>query len=238
MFVNIIILCVAAVALWFVLPFVWRLIQERRLGRLCQKNRAIVLTYDDGPSAGLSRDLVDLLNRHKVQATFFMLGRNAVAAPEIVAHINAGGHEIGSHSQQHYNAWKAAPWAVWRDIAAGRATLTGFGARADLFRPPFGKITLAGLLQAGLSGLGFAFWTVDSRDSWDRRPIDDVLAELTEKGGGVLLMHDTDRAARGPAPDQHHQYVLDLTTRVIEFAAGNNFTLMPLGALEQKGASL
>lgn len=237
MFMTIVIFCAAFAFFWFAVPFACRRLEERRLARMCRRMRAIVLSYDDGPSGQLSPDLIDLLDRHQARATVFMLGRNAERHPEMVERYRRGGHEIASHSQNHLNAWKSAPWAVWRDIAAGRRTLAGFGTDAALFRPPYGKLTLAGLIQAAVQRLRPAFWTVDSRDSWNRRPIDEVIADIETMGGGVVLMHDTDRAGRGPEPEKHPQYVLDLTQRLIDFAAANGFRLVRFGDLTRSGVA-
>ncbi len=69
-------------ACWFLVPFAWRKIEERRLARLCRDNRTIVLTYDDGPGPRLTPQLLELLKGHDVPASFFPLGRNATKNEE------------------------------------------------------------------------------------------------------------------------------------------------------------
>ena len=80
-----------------------------------------------------------------------------------------------------------------------------------------------------MRGLRLAWWTLDSRDSWQRRPADEVLADIDRAGGGVVLMHDGDAYAKsGPG---HTDYVVDLTRRIIEHAQANDYRLMRLGDL-------
>ena len=74
-------------------------------------------------------------------------------------------------------------------------------------RPPFGKITLATLLQAWIKHQKLAWWTIDSKDSWSTpRPIEDIVNQVKIDGGGVILMHDHDRKE-----STAHNYVINLT---------------------------
>lgn len=217
--------------LWFALPFALRLIETRRLRTLCAQKRAIVLTYDDGPSQTVSPALAALLAERQVPATFFLLGGNAAAHPETVRKLHQDGHEIGSHTRDHSNAWKTSPGRALRDVQSGRAILNDLGVPTRLFRPPFGKTTLANLVQRLTSRLRFAYWTVDSRDSWDRRRVEDILSEIEAQGGGVVLMHDFDVPRRGHDPAAHHDYVLHLTEALVDFAKEKGFTCMRFGDL-------
>lgn len=222
----------AVFAAWFALPWLLRRRAARHLSRLCAARRAIVLTYDDGPGERLSPALAALLGRHGVQATFFMIGARAQQHPQIVRALQAAGQEIGSHTQTHLNAWKAPPLAPVRDIRAGRATLARLDVPSGLFRPPFGKATLATLLHGWLNRLTFAYWTVDSRDSWETPgSVADVLTRIEVQGGGVVLLHDCDAPPRSLHPEGHPDHVLRMTEAVIAFAAEKRFSLLSFGAL-------
>jgi len=221
----------ALVLLWFLLPFSLRKWGEARLDRRCLAGRAIVLTYDDGPGPGLTPPLLDLLAEYGARASFHVLGRNAELAPDLMRRLVAEGHEVGSHTQDHANAWKSSPLRFARDLAAGVKTVDAFGGQGRHFRPPFGKMTLAGLVQGLALGLRYGWWTVDSRDSWDRRPIADVLAELTRRGGGVVLMHDFDTYTRAPSLPSHQDHVLALTRSILDMARREGFRIIPLSAL-------
>ena len=214
---------------WFGLPVLYRHLITAKLTAVCAKHNAIVLTYDDGPNIAMTPVLADLLARSDTKATFFVIGDFVQSAPQIIARLAAEGHEIGSHTQTHSNAWKATPWAAMRDLVAGRQTLAKLGVITSMFRPPFGKTTL-GTLIAG-RGQRFAFWTVDPQDSWNRRPVADVLAEIDRKGGGVVLMHDVDRPRRGPNPEAHPAYLLELTEALIDHAATRGYRILRFGDL-------
>lgn len=229
MYIAAFLLILAVPGAWFLAPYGLRRLAERRLARRCRDQRAIVLSYDDGPSATVTPRLLALLGTRGVPASFFLLGRNAEGSPELVGRLLREGHEIGSHTHDHSNAWKSAPLTALRDMQKGLATLAGLGAPSRLFRPPYGKLTLAGLIAGARRGLHYGWWTVDSRDSWQRRPIDEVVGELAAKGGGVVLMHDVE--LKVPATDgiAHPEHLLALTARIIDFAEAEGYQIRRLG---------
>lgn len=218
-------------ALWFLAPFALRTLAEKRLAALCRSRRAIVLTYDDGPGEVLTPRLLQLLKSRNAKATFYALGRNASRNPQVLRAVIAAGHDAGSHTHDHSNAWKVLPWRAARDVRTGIETLEKFGGDIRAFRPPFGKLTVAGLFQGAIRGLSYGWWTIDSRDSWARRPITDVVAEIAARGGGVVLMHDFDSYEKSPANPSHVEHVLELTGRILDLAQQQGFHIVPLSAL-------
>ena len=235
-----VLLLLGLLVLWFGLPHLLRRVEERRLARLCAARRAIVLSYDDGPGPALTPRLADLLRHRGVSASFFVIGQRAVARPDLVARLHAEGHEIANHTQAHANAWKVAPWTAPRDLRVGGRSLAGLGLTPLLFRPPYGKTTLATRRAGFAAKQRFAFWTVDSRDSWEEpRPIAAVLAMIRRQGGGVVLMHDCDAPPRLPNPGAHPDHILALTGAIIDLAAAEGFTMLTVGDLlgqETRGA--
>jgi peptidoglycan/xylan/chitin deacetylase (PgdA/CDA1 family) len=212
---------------WFALPYILRKIQVTVLRRQCRNSRTIVLTYDDGPSALLTEKIVELLGANSVKATFFVLGHKLHAAGDVVDRLVRAGHEIGSHSYRHLNAWKCAPIAVYRDIEQGLATIKVFGA-CKLFRPPHGKSTMATMAQVTMSNCAHAWWTIDSSDTWTKpMSIDRVVDRIRREGGGVILMHDHERT------DAHERdaFVLALTERILELARTERYRIVPMGEL-------
>lgn len=212
---------------WFGIPSLYRWWSVQDIARRARERRAIVLTYDDGPSEKLTLRLAKLLKRREIQATFFVIGREAAQRPAALRRLQEDGHEIGNHTHDHLNAWKTGPLRALRDIRAGQTRIGALGGDTLVFRPPFGKSTLLTLLYSLMRRTRLAFWTHDSRDSWDRLPVSQVLDRIVAAGGGVLLMHDFDMPRRGPSPDQHHDYVLRLTESVIDFAETHNFRIIP-----------
>jgi peptidoglycan/xylan/chitin deacetylase (PgdA/CDA1 family) len=212
---------------WFGIPSIFRWWSVRDLARRSKNKRAIVLTYDDGPSDELTVRLAALLKQRRIRATFFVIGSEAAQRPAALRRLQEDGHEIGNHTYEHLNAWKTGPLRALRDIRAGKTQLGVRGEGDRVFRPPFGKSTLLTLIYSLMRGTRLAFWTHDSRDSWNRLPISQVLKQIGLAGGGVLLMHDFDMPRRGPSPDQHHDYVMSLTENVIDFAETHGFRIIP-----------
>jgi len=215
------IIIISSILGWLVLPYAIRRFQQAILKRKCRMSRTIVLTYDDGPSAELTKKILALLKAYDVRATFFMLGNKVTADLGMPHMLVQAGHEIGSHSFQHLNAWKRSPLAVYRDIKRGLVEIRAFG-KPLLFRPPHGKVTLATMLQVWFNQCRHAWWTIDSTDTWPTpMPIEGVVDRIRRDGGGVILMHDHSR----PNNPEREAYVLELTKCILELARKEKFKL-------------
>jgi peptidoglycan/xylan/chitin deacetylase (PgdA/CDA1 family) len=207
---------------WFVLPYAISKGQVFSLVRQCRKRRAIVMTYDDGPGSTITDRLMALLESYRLSATFFPLGwkLEEVKPPELR-------HELGSHSYRHLHAWKKSPVAVYRDIDRGLNLVSKYSS-SRLFRPPYGKVTLATLAQLWLKKYRLALWTIDSSDTWATPvSIAEVINRIREDGGGVILMHDHDR----PNDIGRETYVLELTQAILEFSSREGFKVCSMGEI-------
>ena len=153
----------------------------------------IALTIDDGPDPEVTPQVLDLLDRYDVKATFFCIGDNADRYPELCKNIVERGHAVENHSQRHPHYFSLLGIAaLTREIQAGQDSLTRItGQRPMFFRAP------AGLRNPFLDpvlvrlGLRLATW---SRRGYDTRSPDAALVcrrllhEL--KAGAILLLHD------------------------------------------------
>lgn len=235
------VLLVGLGVIWFLAPFALRRLAERRLQRLCRMQRAIVLSYDDGPGPGLTEKLADLLRRYQTPATFFVLGcKMTPESDQMVQRLLADGHEVGSHSFHHTNAWKVSPLRGARDLTAGIAAIRKQGGDSTLYRPPYGKMTLGTMVQGRLQGQRFGWWTVDPKDTWDparRRSSQQVLADLRAAGGGVVLLHDFDKNCDLQDGMTHDDYVLSLTEDIIQFSRDSGYQIIRQGDLLRGGTS-
>lgn len=102
-------------------------------------NHQVALTFDDGPSPFSTPMLLDLLARHKLQATFFVVGEKAAAHPELIAAILAQGHGIGNHSLRHDPfLMLRTPKTMQQDIHTTQEILKKYGIIPLVFRPPVG----------------------------------------------------------------------------------------------------
>lgn len=207
-------------------PQFLRIVGQRRLERLSSERGALVLTYDDGPGERITAPLIELLDRHGARATFFLLGMRAAKHPELADLVASRGHELGCHTERHLHAWKQAPWTIFDDVDRGFRTLSRWLPQNAIFRPTYGKLTLANWLPAYLRGASMGWWTVDSGDSHDRPPDVMTAARLVhENGGGVVLLHDCDR------DDETNAFVLRATEALLDQAKTDGLSVMTLGEL-------
>lgn len=163
--------------------------------------KEVVLTFDDGPWPGTTPRVLEALRRECVRATFFLLGRNAAAHPELARRERAEGHTVAHHTFAHPLLDRMRPAAaeaeIDRGIAAVETALYGEAHRAP--RTPFfrfpGFASSPGLLDRlaarGITVFGADLWASD----WlAMRPAEELtltLARLDAQGGGIVLFHDT-----------------------------------------------
>lgn len=193
--------------------FLYAHLKKDELARIAARRSLIALTFDDGPGRTLTLEVLGLLHQYNAKATFFLLGRNAQANPEIVRQIARQGHEIALHGYDHVNAWLALPWTAIRNIERGASVLKSILARPDAhfcYRPANGKLNLIVLLYLWAKKMPVVFWTVDSKDSRDRSRRPDLKA-LPPISPGVILMHDFERRVQ-----ENYDYVLGYLKHVLK----------------------
>lgn len=164
----------------------------------------IALTFDDGPKAATTNQLLDVLAAQQVKATFFMLGSRANQYPDMVKRIVNEGHEVGSHSNVHDNLRSMSAEAIQADIqAADKAIFLAGGKLPLILRPPYGAINTQG---AQVIDKAIIQWNTDSLD-WKLKNTPLIIQHVmqTVQPGAILLMHDiypTTVAAVGPIIEQ------------------------------------
>lgn len=158
----------------------------------CDLVPCAALTYDDGPDARTTPQLLTILKDNNAQATFFMTGANAAAHPAAARQVADAGHAVGNHTYSHPYLTKLTPAAVKSEMDRTDAALrTAIGSSPPLMRPPYGAADA--MVQAAV-GKPLILWAVDSLD-WQTRNlalfVPKVLKEITP--GAVVLMHDVDQ---------------------------------------------
>ena len=163
--------------------------------------KEVVLTFDDGPWPGPTARVLDALARECVHATFFLLGRNAAAAPALAKRELAEGHTVGHHTFAHpllsHRSLAAADAEIDRGIAAvERAVYGDAGAkrRTPFFRFPgfAASPALLDRVQArGLVVFGADLWASDWNPMSPGQELQLILARLDAARGGIVLFHDT-----------------------------------------------
>ena len=154
--------------------------------------RAVALTFDDGPDAVFTPQVLDVLGEHDVAATFFVVGKRAERHPELVRRIVDEGHALGSHTWSHREPGTLTARELAAEVRVGRRSVEAAAWRdTPLFRPPKGLWDARTALVARASGMRTWLWTVNS-DDW-RPGIDAheiVACAGAVAGGGVILLHD------------------------------------------------
>ena len=167
----------------------------------------VALTFDDGPHPELTPKLLDLLKDRNIRATFYVIGKNVEAYPEIAQRIVAEGHEIGNHTFSHPALSKLGATRVKSEIErTNAAILSATGLQPRTMRPPYGA-TNAGLNRRLREefDLPVIMWSVDPQD-WKYRNAGRVSAHIIQnaKPGDIILAHDihpSTIAAMPPALD-------------------------------------
>src|SRR6202167_1287893 len=137
-------------------------------------SRLIALTYDDGPNDPHTLRLLEVLAKHSVHATFFLIGRYVQQRPEIVRAIVQAGHVVGNHTFTHPLLIFKSAAEIRQELDTWRATLEdaiggGSSPISNLFRPPFGGRRPAVLRIARELGLEPVMWNVTGFD-WTAPP--------------------------------------------------------------------
>ena len=156
----------------------------------------VVLTFDDGPRGANTQRVLQALADECVQATFFLVGRQAIREPATVRKIHAAGHTIGTHTHHHPLHRMSPPEAAWEidtGIAAVRAAAGDPRMVAPFFRFPGLFHTAHGEHHLSTRGIAAFSIDIDSND-WRRigpqRMLHDTLTQLDRRGRGIILMHD------------------------------------------------
>jgi peptidoglycan/xylan/chitin deacetylase (PgdA/CDA1 family) len=171
-----------------------------RLPAAATARNEIALTIDDGPDPRVTPQVLELLDRYAIQATFFCIGDKAARYPDLCREIVRRGHAVENHSQHHRHHFSLLGRAgITRELQAAQDTLTAItGQRPWFFRAPAGLrnsfldpvLARMGLQLASWSARGF-----DTRISDAERVKNSLLRGL--RAGAILLLHDGN-AARTP----------------------------------------
>src|SRR5271166_6673660 len=162
-------------------------------------SKQIALTYDDGPNDLHTLKLLDVLAKHSVRATFFMIGRYVLQRPDIARAVAQAGHVIGNHTFAH-------PLLIFKSEAQTRTELVDchqaledtIGKHSSLFRPPWGGRRPATLRIVRELGLQTVMWNVTGYD-WNAPPAAVIEKKVAKqmRGGDVILLHDGGHRAMG-----------------------------------------
>jgi peptidoglycan-N-acetylglucosamine deacetylase len=158
----------------------------------------IALTFDDGPNPEWTPRLLEILTRHEIKATFFMLGKFAEAQPELVRRVAAEGNVIGDHSWNHPKLSRCPAKRIEEELKRTKETLEQImGSKVRFFRPPHGARRPAVFRIARELGLDPVLWNAMTND-WSEPSAEKIAATLskrvdamTQRGYAVnIVLHD------------------------------------------------
>jgi peptidoglycan/xylan/chitin deacetylase (PgdA/CDA1 family) len=154
----------------------------------------VALTFDDGPDPTTTPKVLDVLARHRIQATFFVIGERASRHPELIRRLVEAGHQIENHSHRHSWATAFGPQArLSREFALAQHAIVIAGAPTPrYFRAPIGVLSPPIVAAARQLQLEIVAWSAKAKDGWASTSVHDAVSRLERalKPGAILLLHD------------------------------------------------
>ncbi|MGL5111093.1 MAG: polysaccharide deacetylase family protein [Flavobacterium sp.] len=165
---------------------------------LPNKKNIIYLTFDDGPTPDVTNWVLEELKKENIKATFFCLGKNIIAQPDLFKRILLEGHAIGNHTNNHLNGWKNNNDLYLENCHACESIIIDNSSiKPVLFRPPYGKIKKEQAKNIKDSGYKIIMWDVLSAD-FDvkispQKCLNNVISSV--QSGSIIVFHDSQKAA-------------------------------------------
>ncbi len=189
-------------------------------------DRHVALTFDDGPHPTRTMELLEILDRQSVHATFFVNGSNVRQHPGVVNAVMSAGHTVGNHSHDHWDLARMDTESAWSNVLSGFESIWhAIGDAPRFFRFPYGSRTQS--LQSKVSSEGVAtfFWNIDTLDWKLRDPAtlySYVIELLEEKESGIILFHDI------------QQQTITVMPAVLEYLRNNGYQTVVFRVPETK----
>ena len=198
-------------------------------------SKQLALTYDDGPNDPHTQRLLDVLARHNVHATFFLIGRYVQQRPDIVRELVKAGHVVGNHTFTHpLLIFKSAQELRSQLDNCDRALTDAVGEHSNLFRPPFGGRRPVVLRIARRMGLEPIMWNVTGYD-WNATSAEHIERKVTSqvRGGNVILLHDGGHRDFGA----DRSYTVTATDRLISRYKSEGYEFVTIPEMMQKAVA-
>lgn len=154
--------------------------------------KVVALTFDDGPDQHFTPKILDVLKKHHVKATFFLMGTRLAKHPQVAKRMVREGHAIGNHTFWHPNLVKTGmnnmTWELKRTNKLIKSTT---GVQTRWFRAPYGILNEKLILKLGNMGYKGIGWSIDTED-WKGLPADKITAHVVNDvhPGAIILMHN------------------------------------------------
>jgi peptidoglycan-N-acetylglucosamine deacetylase len=169
-----------------------RLGQQRLIWSVPTVEPVAALTFDDGPDPELTPRILEVLAEHGVQATFNLMGWNALRHPDLVRAVVAAGHELGNHTWTHQDLAFQSTLQTRHQLQRGREAIERTaGVRPRFFRPPRGNLTGSAIASAAELGYDVLLWSVTRGAAGVGTPasvVDHLVGTVAP--GDVVALHD------------------------------------------------
>lgn len=166
--------------------------------RILSEKKTIYLTFDDGPTAEITKWILDTLQQYHAKATFFCIGKNIEAHPDLFKRISEDGHAIGNHTFDHLNGWKTANKDYLDSVLKTEKIMLNLNPHASspLFRPPYGKIKNSQTRSLMAHNFTIIMWSVLSADFDASINADRCLKNVIKntEDGSIVVFHDSVKA--------------------------------------------
>lgn len=162
------------------------------LWQMGKAERTVYLTFDDGPTPGVTEPVLELLADYDAKATFFCIGGNVQRHPELYRKVLNAGHAVGNHTYNHMNGWNYSTFAYLRNTLECSNWVN-----SPLFRPPYGKITPA-QAQALTTRYTVVMWSVLSGDFDQQIAPETCTSNVIDNisPGAIVVFHDSLKAKK------------------------------------------
>ena len=183
-------------------PWILRNLVRSCVWKIPHAGNKIFISFDDGPHPEATPFALDQLKKHGAKATFFCLGKNVIAYPDIYQRIIEEGHQVGNHSFDHLNGWKTSSREYEENVLKAAQHI-----HSHLFRPPYGKISPEQIsllkrphpvLQGNTASNGFQIiqWDILTGDFDPECSPEKCFDHATGKAtpGSIIVFHDSNKA--------------------------------------------
>jgi peptidoglycan/xylan/chitin deacetylase (PgdA/CDA1 family) len=160
--------------------------------------KTVYLTFDDGPTPGVTEFILDTLREHHIKATFFLIGKNVAQNPDLFKRLITEGHRIGNHTHNHLNGWHTPFDKYIADTRECEDTISEFlTGQPLLFRPPYGKCTRKQATYLINKGYKIIMWDILTADFDTEISPEQCLKNATNEvsDGSIIIFHDSVKAS-------------------------------------------
>ena len=176
-----------------------RWIYPHAIWRMDSSEKAVYLTFDDGPIPEATPFVLDVLARFNIRATFFVVGDNVRKHPDIFQQVVDAGHRIGNHTYNHIGGFRWLSWKYLENTQKAEDIIGKYDSRAVhsfLFRPPHGWMRPLQYRAIRRQGYQIIMWDLVTRDYSCRLTADEVLENVKRyaRNGSIITFHDSLRS--------------------------------------------